>query len=49
MIVTEVEAEVKSVIWYCGGVHPFVGGFGGLQIREAPLCTEILCSLLEIN
>lgn len=35
MIVTKVEAEGKSVIWYCGGVCP-VGDLGGSWTQEAP-------------
>ena len=34
MIVTKVEAEGKSIIWYCGGVCPSIGGHGGLWTQE---------------
>jgi len=36
MIVTKVEAEGKSIIWYCGGVCPSVGRLGGPWTQETP-------------
>ena len=32
MIVTDVETEAESIIWYCGGVCPSVGRLGGLWV-----------------